>query len=89
VSEPGLAALAARCGRLGYLDVSHCPRVTDGALRAVLRGCGALFYLNVRGLCGLTTAELRRAERRVARVDGLPWREIVPADLSEPGRSEF
>jgi hypothetical protein len=89
VAEPGLAAVAARCRRLGHLDVSGCPRVTDGALRALLRGCAGLFHLGVRGCVGLSAAELRRAERQVARVDGLPWRELVPADLSEPARLDF
>jgi len=50
-------------------------------LRSILRHCPQLGYLDVRGVNNLTTAELRRAERQVDEVQGLPWKDVIAADL--------
>ena len=76
-----LQAMAKGCRNLVYLDMAHCRQVTDRGLRAVLRHCQRLCYLDVRGVNNLTTAELRRAERLVEEVHGLPWKDVVAADL--------
>ena len=73
VSEEGVQAIAKGCRNLLYLDLAHCVRVTDRGLRAVLWHCQRLIYLDVRGVNNLTKAELRRAERLVQQVHGLPW----------------
>ena len=81
VTEEGVQAVAKGCRKLVYLDMAHCMRVTDRGLRSVLRHCPRLLYLDVRGVNNLTTAELRRAERHVEEVHGLPWKDVIAADL--------
>ncbi len=81
ITEEGVQAIAKGCRNLVYLDMAHCRQVTDRGLRAVLRHCQRLRYLDVRGVNNLTTAELRRAERLVEEVHGLPWKDVIAADL--------
>jgi hypothetical protein len=81
VTEEGVQAIAKGCRKLVYLDMAYCRRVTDRGLRSILRHCPQLGYLDVRGVNNLTTAELRRAERQVDDVQGLPWKDVIAADL--------
>ncbi|EKX46362.1 hypothetical protein GUITHDRAFT_138435 [Guillardia theta CCMP2712] len=79
ISEEGIIAIAK--GQLVYLDISYCKRITDRGLKAILRFCSSLRHLDLRGVNNLTTAELRRVDRQVETVLGLPWKEPVAADL--------
>lgn len=81
ITEEGISAIAKGCKKLLFLDMSYCHLITDRGLTAVLKSCRVLRYLDVTGLNNLSTAELRRASRQVRMVKGLPWKEIVAADL--------
>jgi len=82
VTETGLEWIAQACKELIYLDISYCGKVTDRGVKAVVKHCKGLQYLNLRGVNNISSAELKRIIKQVPHVEGVPWKEIVAADVA-------
>ena len=56
MTDAGISALGAGCGKLQIINLSCCRKVTGAGVSALCAGCGQLQSIDLRGCRGVTDA---------------------------------